>query len=109
MENKIKKNIIILVITLCIAAKVFAAETISISISCTIPAIPGVNAPIAKEATNPQDDENALKYPEESEMPPEIENKTTAQPNAKKDNKPSPFLLSEKKTPLQVVKTIYSR
>ena len=49
MKNKSKKIIIMVMLLLSCSHELFAAESIGFTISCTIPAIPGVNAPLAEE------------------------------------------------------------
>lgn len=75
------------------------AESKSIPISCTIPAIPGVNAP-------PFDEERTV--PDES-----AKNNQTESMLAKNQNEESPVIAQEdtytKNTELASVKTIYSR
>lgn len=70
-----KKEIIVLafflVIIFSLQAKVLAGEEIGLSISCTIPAIPGVNAPLNEEANI--EPAVALKEKETQASSPELE------------------------------------
>ena len=49
MKKQIKILVVFLVIIFNLQARVLAGDSIGLSISCTIPAIPGVNAPLNEE------------------------------------------------------------
>lgn len=112
MKNKIKKAAIISVMIFCAAGQVFAGDSAYISISCTIPAIPGLNAPIISEKMNEQTENAAVTNQEESKEPlAEIKDKIIPQelPEAKKNNIKHLFFLSEENTAGGLLQTVYSR
>jgi len=112
MKNKIKKMAIISVMIFCIVGEVFAGDSVYIAISCTIPAIPGINVPIISEEMNEQTGNVATTNQKESKEPlPEIKDKIIPQelPEAKKNNMEHLFFLSEENTATGLVQTIYSR
>ena len=56
MNKALKKILVVLLMVLCFAD---AVEAVDIQVSCTIPAIPGVNVPLIEEETRmPPNDSN---------------------------------------------------
>ena len=112
MKNEIKKMAIIPVMIFCMATEAFAGDSAYIAISCTIPAIPGINAPIISEEMNEQTGNIATTNQKESKEPlPEIKDKIIPQelPESKKNNTEHIFFLSEKNTAAGLLQTVYSR
>lgn len=97
MRKTLKRYIIGLGILLSLVNAAFAGDSISFSVSCTIPAIPGVNAP---------------PFPEEKTV--KTETATTVQQETKTNQEEpkteSPSMIQEDTVErTKLVKTIYSR
>ena len=80
-----------------------AGESLSFSVSCTIPAIPGVNAPPFNE--NIQNSE--LNKPAEEQLV-SSEKKEMKKDESNTSNEEE-VLLAEAKTPAKIMQTFYSR
>ncbi len=107
-----KKSIIVSITLFCIAGKVFAGESVYIPISCRIPAIPGINAPIISDEKNMRGEDIVAQNQEEPKEPlPEIKEKIIPDelPALKKDNAEHIFFLSQDNTATGLVQTVYSR
>jgi hypothetical protein len=63
-----------LILFLCLTATAYASGTYSFSVSCTIPAIPGVNAPVITEQTSL--DNSAVKTEKENQTTPNATQQT---------------------------------
>ena len=86
---------IVLIVLLFLTDAAQAGDGLSLSISCTIPAIPGVNAPLIEEETlKTQADDSTV----QSQPPVMLEEDS-------KEEK----VTNEEQNPLAMVKTIYSR
>lgn len=101
--KKVWREMIIGLIVLLTIADVACAEGISLTISCTIPAIPGVNAPPFEEETTQTKKDN----PAQIIVEPQQENQPT--PTMIQQDKPEEKETSEGQKTLAMVKTIYSR
>jgi len=111
MKGIIKKSIIVSITLFCIAGKVFAGDSVYISISCRIPAIPGINAPIISEGQNSQNEDTALNQEELKKPLPQMQEKIIPDelPALKKNNLEHIFFLSQDNTATELVQTVYSR
>lgn len=90
-----KRNFIIsAIISLLLAGVACAGDNLSLSISCTIPAIPGLNAPLIEEET--------LKVESQKEIQPQS-------PTMIQQDNQEEKLMYEEQNSLVLVKTIYSR
>lgn len=89
------KKLMIMVLFLFSLSQLVLAEqdTVVVRISCTIPAIPGVNAPLIKEA----------------ELPSKKQEKKETQDYNFKKSRQGEMVLAETKKDNQLVQTIYSR
>ena len=99
MKNKTFSRLILgLVISLVFAATAYAqSEGFSIPVSCSIPVVPGLNAP-------PYNEEPALKPSEQKHAKQEVKTEETAALNA------APVMIQEEdEKEMQLVKTTYSR
>lgn len=99
-------SIIGLIIWPSLANLVFAGDNLSIPISCTIPAIPGVNAPLIEEET--------FKTKVDTPQPPKVESQQETQPQTKsppmiQEDSQKKKIINEDQKSLVIVKTIYSR
>ena len=93
-----------LIIWLCLANLVFAGDNLSIPISCTIPAIPGVNVPLIEEET--------FKTKTDTPQQPKVESQQETQPQTPamiQEDTQGEMVISEDQKSLIIVKTIYSR
>jgi len=104
MERVWKKSIINLIIWLSLANVAFAGDSLTLSVSCTIPAIPGLNAPLIEEET--------IKTEEHTPEQPKSESQKEAQPQLppliEQDNQQEKIISEGQKKQI-IVKTIYSR
>jgi len=83
----------------------FAGGSYSFRASCSIPAIPGVNAPLIEETAAPVDSSIASAVPND-----EINTEAPEETGSKDDNKNNGQNLEEtENNPLVLVKTIYSK
>lgn len=99
-----RKFIIGVIISLLLTGVAYAGDTLSLSISCTIPAIPGVNAPLIEEET--------LTTKEDPNIKEKIESQEAIQPQSpamiQQDNQEEKLMYGGQNS-LVLVKTIYSR
>ena len=112
MKKKIGIMILIFAMALLAAEKVSAGETFYIPISCTIPAIPGINAPIISDQKKAQPEDNSAASETKSEEEPvQAKEKIIPEelPSLKKDRTEHMFFLSEEHKAKELVQTIYSR
>lgn len=114
MKNTLIKPIIfliaclnIIVITLLFSTSfVLAGNSYSIAVSCTIPAIPGVNVPLIQEKTaKPELNNNSAATDQNANLPQEEINNTPAM--FQKDTEEVRWVEGEKD--IVTLKTIYSR
>jgi hypothetical protein len=103
MKIKIKALTIASIITLSFVNMVFAGESITIPVSCSIPVVPGLNAPlIEQESTNTNTDNDAT-------MPVEQKEESQTVPAMQQEEEGKEIILAEEKTAAVIVKTSYSR
>jgi len=105
MTNEIKKLTIILVIIFCIAGNAFAGDGKSLTVSCVIPAIPGISAAIVSDGKGTQKD-GQDKASQQAEIKDKIVPTETASAN---NNAKNIFFLSEAKTDTGLMQTVYIR
>jgi hypothetical protein len=103
------KNISMLVLILLIPALVYthtatAGEIISLSVSCTIPAIPGLNAPLIEEETVKTEADTPAESNPDAQKPPLPEASQTIQQDDQKKE-----LSYQGQKSAVIVKTFYSR
>lgn len=84
----------------------FAGDSLSISVSCTIPAIPGINAPPFLERESIKTQEDLIKHPQNVESQERIED---AIPTFIQEDIEKEIILTDRKTSSIIVRTIYSR
>jgi hypothetical protein len=82
------------------------AESRSYSISCTIPAIPGVNAPAIKEASFEQ---KTVEVVAENEAKKEMEDTSDEPAGTVQEESTKETMLAEGKTEQKTLYTLYSR
>lgn len=106
MEENLKKLIIGLIIFLSLADISFAADSFTISVSCTIPAIPGVNAPLIEEETIKTGTGATAPASQEAELQNEIAQQVsqTAQPAIQEEK-----VVDNGQKSMVIVKTVYDR
>lgn len=100
-----KTAMIVAAITLLALASVdtaSAGESISMTISCTIPAIPGLNAPMIEEEIQKADTPVEAEALHQKELKPEAP--TTIQEDSQEEK-----LITEAEESFAIVKTIYDR
>ncbi len=105
MKNEIKNLAIVSVIIFCLAGNAFAEDRKSVTVSCIIPAIIGLNAVIAS-------DEKAIQKDKLQAADQQSEAKDKLVPNvsaSEKTNMKNIFFLSEEKTDTGLLQTVYSR
>ena len=88
---------------LCAVVEGFAGNTYSYTVSCTIPAIPGVNAPMIEEEMTIQPETKAQQPAGDQDSDMEVQQPQEIQ---EEENK---IVLAEGVTSKRMVKTIYSR
>ena len=103
MKRNWIKSIASLIILLSLANVVFAGDSLSLSISCTIPVIPGVNAPLIEQETSKTVETAAQPKakPEERIQP---QTPTMIQEDSQEEK-----TASDGQKSAVIVKTIYSR
>ena len=106
-EVKMKKTAMtvaaIMVLVLTPVNTISAGESISMTISCTIPAIPGLNAPMIEEEIQKTD------TPVEAEALQQKELKPEALTNIQKDSQEQKIITEGQTDSFAIVKTIYHR
>ena len=102
MKNILIKTLIAILMVFLSIAHVLAGDSATLAISCSIPAIPGVNVPLLEEKSlrAPAD------IPQETTEEPE---KETPQPMLVQDDTKEEQVTSTGQQTLVAVKTIYSR
>jgi hypothetical protein len=114
-EAKMKKIAVILIILtvilpLSFATNCLAGNSQSITISCTIPAIPGVNAPAIEEKTVRSEDKKST--PSQTQNPKIAKNeeeKNSKSPNVIQQEEEKLTMLAKEQNKKVIVQTIYSR
>jgi len=81
-----------------------AGDGISLSISCTIPAIPGVNVPLIEEETLKTQTDTHIAQKTEPQKETQSETPTMIQEDNQEEK-----LIGEEQNSLVLVKTLYSR
>jgi hypothetical protein len=112
MKREIKRMGITLALIFFMAEEVFAADNVYIPISCTIPAIPGINTPIIDEAGGIQGEDNtSAKQEGPKETLSQIKEKIIPDELSlsQKNKLEQIFFLAEEKTPTGLLQTVYSR
>lgn len=108
MKNTFKKSMAVLVIFLAFIGNLRAEDSFSVPVTCIIPAVPGVNAPLIEEDT-PKPSANT-NYQQGITIKDEIKSETKEQaPTMIQEDKEQEITLAKGKTSLVIVKTIYSR
>jgi hypothetical protein len=101
MKSMLKKLVSGLMLVLSLADVAKAGDSYSIPVSCTIPTIPGINAPLIKEESLRQSTGLTVQ---------ETVNTAIRQDEImKKGDNTEQFLLAEKESTRGIVKTVYSR
>jgi hypothetical protein len=102
MKNVLSRSLMASLIVFLSAAVGFAGDSATLAISCSIPAIPGVNVPLVEEKSlrTPAD------IPQETAEEPQ---KETPQPMLVQDDTKEEQVTSTGQQTLVAVKTIYSR
>lgn len=109
MKEELKKIMIlvpVLVVISFLLPRLVCADSCSIVVSCTVPAIPGVNAPallVNESLESKQTEKTTLAGAELTEEQPNISLDTIAE-ESKEEIKSS-----QEESPFRLVKTIYSR
>jgi len=94
MKDVLKKAIAVIIVILSFSGVVWAGDSVTFTMSCTIPAIPGVNAPLVNDKIDQKDTTIAPKQAgTEGQVPATIEE----------------IRLAQGTTPSVTTKTIYSR
>ena len=106
MKRKCLRSMITLMLWLSLAGYVFAGESVTLQFSCTIPAIPGVNAPLIEEEnvqTNAESPQEPEAIPEEQTQP------ESESPKMIQEDSQTQYRTSDNQESLVVVRTLYSR
>jgi len=105
MKNTLFKKILLGLIILISTVNIsLAGDSISIAVSCSIPAIPGVNVPMIEEASVRTDQDQVA----QKEIKAQEETKEEA-PQAVSPAPEKEMLLTEEKTNSVIMQTLYSR
>jgi len=102
MKNNLKKLLIgLMIFTSITTGSAFAGDSFSIQVSCSIPEVPGLNAPPIKEETKgtPTEAEIIAAQNESQEQTP-----LTIQEDTERE-----IMLADRSTSSEITKTIYSR
>lgn len=99
MKNGLLKVLFGLVFVLAIAGIAHAGDMHSFAVTCTIPEIPGVNAPMIQETST----RSEQKISAAQENTPKVE---SGEKNASKENQ---MLMAEQTNEAETVQTVYSR
>lgn len=102
MRNRLLKEIFVLLVLLSLTAIAQAADNIAIPVSCSIPAVPGINAPLVEK-------EKTVKTEDMTVAEEETNQKETKSPANIQEEDNQEIVLAEGKTATVVVQTIYSR
>ena len=105
MKNMWLNLIMGVIFLLSLADIVLAGDNLSMSISCTIPAIPGLNAPLIEEETSKTD----MDVPVQSKTESQTEVQSPAPAMIEQDTQEEKVIQEEDQKSLVMLKTIYSR
>lgn len=95
---------LLIVLAFLSANTVFAGDSLSLSISCTIPAIPGLNAPLIEEETSRIETGTSAQQKPESGKETQPQTPALIQQDTQEEK-----IISEGQKSLVTVKTLYSR
>jgi hypothetical protein len=108
MKRKLRKMMVGLMLISSLYNVAFAENSISIAVSCTIPAVPGLNVPwVAEKTTRIESPPEVTSVQQETQK---LQEKTEAEsPNTIQESKEKEIELADKRTSSVSIETLYVR